>query len=130
MKKKKIILIIILLVITLGLSGLLIMKNGNTNNNNEEEKVIQSNERNENVEQIKITNDTINIRLENDSQSDILGKVYKDEIYTVLETKEDEYYVWCLIETNNNIKGYVAVKYEEENYAEFLEVIESEEVIE
>lgn len=129
MKKKKIILIIILLVITFGLSGLLIIKNGNTNNK-DEEKIIQSNERNESVEQIKITNDTINIRKENDSQSDILGKVYKDEIYTVLEKREDEYYVWCLIETNNNIKGYIAVKYEEEIYAEFLEVTESEEVIE
>lgn len=129
MKKKKIILIIILLVITFGLSGLLIIKNGNTNNKYEE-KIIQSNKRNESVEQIKITNDTINIRKENDSQSDILGKVYKDEIYTVLEKREDEYYVWCLIETNNNIKGYIAVKYEEEIYAEFLEVTESEEVIE
>ena len=128
MKKKKIVLIIILLVIILLLSGLLIIKNGNTNSG--ESKIIQSNERDDSVEQIKITNDSINIRLEDNSQSEVLGMVYKDEIYTVLEQKEDEYYVWCLIETNNNIKGYVAIKYQEESYAEFLEVSEFEEVIE
>ena len=53
--------------------------------------------------------------------------VYRDEIYTVLEKEEDEYYVWYLIETNTEIKGYVAVQYEEESYVELLEVKEAEE---
>ena len=122
MKKKKIILIIFMSIITVGLTGLLIYKNIS----NKEEVIVQSNGRDNTVEQIKITNEYINIRKENDSQSESLGKVYKDEIYTVLEKEEDEYYSWCLIETKNGIKGYIAVKYEEDEYVEFLEVIEKE----
>lgn len=124
MNKKKIILIIILLVITLVLSGLLIYKNMN---NNKEEKITQSNQRDETKEQVEITNEYINIRKEASSEADILGKVYKDEIYTVLEKQDDEYYNWVLIETTNNIKGYIAIKYEESAYANYLEVKEIEE---
>lgn len=118
MKKKKIIMIIILFIISLGLSGLLIYRNYDKT----EEVIVQSNERDETKEQFKVTNEFINIRKENDSQSESLGKVYKDEIYTVLDKKEDEYYLWYQIETTNGIKGYVAVKYEEEFYIENLEV--------
>ena len=121
---KKIILIIILLIITLVLSGLLVYKN---RDNKENEKIVQTNKRDEYVTQIEITNEYINIRKENDSEAELLGKVYKGEIYTVLETKEDEYYNWCLIETSDGKKGYIAVKYEEESYANFLEVKEKEE---
>jgi len=124
MKKKKIILIIILLVITLILSGVLIYKNIK---NDKEDKIIQSNQRDETKEQVEITNDYINIRKEASSESDVLGKVYKEEIYTVLEKQDDEYYNWVLIETNNNIKGYIAIKYEENTYANYLEVKEIEE---
>lgn len=122
MKKKKIILIIILLIITIILSCLLIFRK-----DNKKEVVIQSNDRNETVEQFKVTNEYINIRKENKSDSELLGKVYKDEIYTIIEKEEDEYYVWYLIETKNNIKGYVAARYEEEDYVELLEVKEIEE---
>lgn len=118
MKKKKIIMIIILFVITLGLTGLLIYRN----NDKTEEVIVQSNERDETKEQFKVTNEYINIRKENDSQSESLGKVYKDEIYTVLDKKEDEHYLWYQIETSNGIKGYVAAKYEEDFYIEDLEV--------
>ena len=121
MKKKKIILIIILLIITIILSCLLIFRK-----DNKKEVVIQSNDRNETVEQFKVTNEYINIRKENKSDSELLGKVYKDEIYTIIEKEEDEYYVWYLIETKNNIKGYVAARYEED-YVELLEVKEIEE---
>lgn len=122
MKKKKIILIIILLIITIILSGLLVLKNVD----NKEEVIVQTNERDETKEQIKITNEFINIRKENDSGSESLGKVYKDEIYTILGTEEDEYYDWCLIETNNGIKGYIATKYKDELYVEYLEVTKEE----
>ena len=125
MKKKKIVLIIILTILTLFLTLLLIFKHSD-NKENKKEEVVQSNERDETLNQFKVTNEYINIRKENDSKSDILGKVYKDEIYTILEKKEDEYYVWYLIETNNNVKGYVAVQYEEESYVEHLEVKEVE----
>lgn len=124
MKKKKIVVIIILALLALGLGGLLVFKN--TDTSEKEEKVVQTNERDESKEQFKVTNEFINIRKENDSKSELLGKVYKDEIYTILEKEEDEYYVWFLIETNNNIKGYVAVQYEEESYIELLEVKEEE----
>lgn len=125
MKKKKIILIFILLIITIGLSGLLIYKNKSSDK--KEEEILQTNKRDESVAQVEITNEYINIRKENNSEAELLGKVYKGEIYTILETKEDEYYNWCLIETDNGIKGYIAVKYEEESYANFLEVKEKEE---
>lgn len=125
MKKKKIILIVILSLITLLLAGLIVYREINDT----EEKIVQSNERNDSLEQIKIVNDYINIRNVNDSQAELLGKVYKDEIYTVLEKLEDEYYVWCKIETSNGINGYVAVKYLEEEYVEFLEIVEVEEEI-
>ena len=121
MKKKKIILIIIMFVITLILIGLLIYKNYD-----KEELVIQTNERDQTKEQIEITNEYINIRSDYDSSSELLGKVYKDEIYTVLEKQEDEYYTWCKIETTNGIVGYIAVKYQEENYVEFLEIVDEE----
>lgn len=122
MKKKKIILIIILSIITICLTGLLVYRNMD-----KEEVIVQSNDRDETLEQFKVTNEYINIRKENNTESDILGKVYKDEIYTVLEKQEDEYYVWYLIETNTEIKGYVAVQYEEESYVELLEVKEATE---
>lgn len=123
MEKKKIILIIIMSVITLSLVGLLVYRNYDW----EKEIIVQSNDRDDSVEQIEITNDYINIRVENDSQSEALGKVYKGEIYTVLDIKEDEYYTWCLIKTNNDIEGYVAVKYQEESYVNYLEVKKVEE---
>jgi len=125
MKKKKIILIILLLMTVIGLSVLIAYKNND--NSSEEEKVIQSNDRDEKKEQFEVINDYINIREENDTKSGILGKVYKGEIYTILDRKEDEYYVWYQIETNTNIKGYVAVKYLEEVYIKDLEVKEIED---
>lgn len=123
MKKKKIILIIILSVITIVLSGLLVYRNMN---NEEKEVIVQSNDRDETKKQFKVTNDYINIRTEADTKTAILGKVYKGEIYTILDEVEDEYYFWYLIETNNGIKGYVAVKYNGENYIELLKVKEEE----
>lgn len=124
MNKKKIVLIIIMSIITVSMIGVLIYRNYDKDG----EVIVQSNDRDESVEQVEITNDFINIRSENDSQSEALGKVYKGEIYTVLDKKEDEYYVWCLIKTNNDIEGYIAVKYQEESYVNFLEVKKEEDI--
>lgn len=124
MNKKKIVLIIIMSIITVSMIGVLIYKNYDKDS----EVIVQSNSRDESVEQVEITNDFINIRLSNDSQSEALGKVYKGEIYTVLDKKEDEYYSWCLIKTNNGIEGYIAVKYQEESYVNFLEVKKEEDI--
>jgi len=124
MNKKKIVLIIIMSIITVSMIGVLIYRNYDKDG----EVIVQSNDRDESVEQVEVTNDFINIRSENDSQSEALGKVYKGELYTVLDKKEDEYYVWCLIKTNNDIEGYIAVKYQEESYVNFLEVKKEEDI--
>ena len=84
MDKKKIILIVILFVIALVLGGLLVNKKLNSN---KKEEIVQSNARDENLEQLEVTNDTINIRMEADTKSEKVGKVSKGEIYTILETK-------------------------------------------
>lgn len=122
MEKKKIILIVILFVIALVLGGLLINKK--TNNSNKE--IIQSNNRDESLEQLEVTNDTINIRVDADTKSDKIGKVLKGEIYTIIETKEDNYYTWYKIKTANDIEGFIAGKYkpdegQEEEYIKILE---------
>ena len=75
---------------------------------NEETRVSQTNERNELFNQLIVTNDFVNIRSSNSVNSDILGKVYKDEIYTILDIQEDDKYYWYQIETSDNIKGYIA----------------------
>lgn len=123
MQKKKIILIVILFVIALVLGGLLVNKKLNSNN---KEEIVQSNARDENLEQLEVTNDTINIRMDADTKSEKVGKVSKGEIYTILETKEDNYYTWYKIKTSNDIEGFIAGKYkpeegQEEEYIKLLE---------
>lgn len=124
MQKKKIILIVILFVIALVLGGLLVNKKLNSNN---KEEIVQSNARDENLEQLEVTNDTINIRMDADTKSEKVGKVSKGEIYTILETKEDNYYTWYKIKTSNDIEGFIAGKYkpeegQEEEYIKLLEI--------
>lgn len=126
MRKKKIILIIILLIITCVLSGLLINKKLNGNS---VDTVIQSNERNETLDQLEIINDEINIRQDADTKSEKLGKVVKGEIYTIIETKEDNYYTWYKIKTNNDIEGFIAGKYkpEDEDVQEYIKILDKKE---
>ena len=96
--------------------------------NTEEELVIQTNLRDESVLQIKVITDYINIRREASVNADILGKVYQDEIYTVLEVIDGDF-DWYFIETSNGIKGYIAGKSGENEYIELLPAQESGEVI-
>lgn len=126
MRKKKIILIIILFVIACVLGGLLINKKLS---NNMVDTVIQSNERNETLDQLEIINDEINIRQDADTKSEKLGKVVKGEIYTIIETKEDNYYTWYKIKTNNNIEGFIAGKYkpEDEDVQEYIKILDKKE---
>lgn len=52
----------------------------------------QTNKRNENVAQVEIVTDYINIRRYEAVDSEIIGKVYKGEIYTIIsENKESEH---------------------------------------
>lgn len=73
-----------------------------------EEKYTQSNKIDITKTQIKITTKRINIRKEASTDSEDIGDVYKDEIYTVLGHIEDEKYNWYKIETNQGIVGYIA----------------------
>lgn len=129
MDKKKIILIVILFVIALVLGGLLVNKKLNSNN---KEEIVQSNARNENLEQLEVTNDTINIRMEADTKSEKVGKVSKGEIYTILETKEDNYYIWYKIKTSNDIEGFIAGKYkpEEGQVEEYIKLLDKKDNLE
>ena len=129
MDKKKIILIVILFVIALVLGGLLVNKKLNSNN---KEEIVQSNARDENLEQLEVTNDTINIRMEADTKSEKVGKVSKGEIYTILETKEDNYYIWYKIKTSNDIEGFIAGNYkpEEGQVAEYIKLLDKEDNLE
>lgn len=129
MDKKKIILIVILFVIALVLGGLLVNKKLNSNN---KEEIVQSNARNENLEQLEVTNDTINIRMEADTKSEKVGKVSKGEIYTILETKEDNYYTWYKIKTSNDIEGFIAGKYkpEEGQVEEYIKLLDKKDNLE
>ncbi len=70
---------------------------------------IQSNKRNSNTDQVEIITDYINIRSEKSVESDILGKVHKGEIYSILST-DDSSYKWIEINTENNIHGYISGK--------------------
>lgn len=126
MKKKKIILIIILFIIACVLGGLLTNKKLS---NNMVDTVIQSNERNETLDQLEIINDEINIRQDADTKSEKLGKVVKGEIYTIIETKEDNYYTWYKIKTNNDIEGFIAGKYkpEDEDVQEYIKILDKKE---
>ena len=129
MDKKKIILIVILFVIALVLGGLLVNKKLNSNN---KEEIVQSNARDQNLEQLEVTNDIINIRMEADTKSEKVGKVSKGEIYTILETKEDNYYIWYKIKTSNDIEGFIAGKYkpEEGQVEEYIKLLDKEDNLE
>lgn len=104
-KNKKIIIIVvsIILILTIGILYF------NFNHKNEKnDKLIQSNYRDESIKQVMIITDYINIREKEDVNSNLLGKVYKDEIYTVLGENNDSSFHWIYIETTNGIKGYIS----------------------
>ena len=102
-KNKKIIIIVVsvVLVLVIGLLWYYF-------NYVKEDRVLQSNYRDESVKQVMVITDYINIREEEDVNSKLLGKVYKDEIYTVLDENTDSKYHWIYIETENGIKGYIS----------------------
>lgn len=83
---------------------------------NVKNEVAQTNEKNENVSQVEIITDYINIRASNTIQSDVIGKVYKGEIYTILYEDKDTSYHWLKIKTSNNILGFISGKEEYVKY--------------
>lgn len=78
----------------------------------------QSNKRDESVNQIKVTTQYINLRKKSSLQGKIVGRVYRGEVFTVLEEVETSKYIWYKIRTANGETGYVASG---DNYIEYLQ---------
>ncbi len=70
----------------------------------------QSNELSKDKDQFKVIVDNINIRQEPNTTSNILGMVYMNEVYTILETVKSSEYTWYKITTGRGVTGYVASK--------------------
>lgn len=121
--------LLVLLVAGICIAQVLIENKNNLEVENEENEVVeeqQTNERDETVKQLEIIADYINIRSSSNVNSKIIGKVYKGEIYTILEELGTSY-DWYLIETNTGIKGYIAGKSGEDVYVNILSVTEETE---
>lgn len=84
------------------------------------ENAKQSNERNTAVNQIRITTEYINLRMSPSSKTEIIGKVFEDEVYTVLEIVKTEEYIWYKIRTTFDDEGYVASGLRND-YVEYLQ---------
>lgn len=112
--KKKIFILIAIVLIVLSIVAIFIYKNMKDNIENK----LQSNIRDNNVKQVEIISDYINIRSNNSTESNIIGKVYKGEIYTVVETKD----LWIKINTSKGIDGWIISSYNSSNYVKYLEV--------
>ncbi len=69
---------------------------------------IQSNAVDKTKTQIRVDAKRINIRSLPTIDSEDLGDVYKDEIYTVLEHVDTNEYYWYKIKTNYGVEGYIA----------------------
>ncbi len=80
-----------------------------------------SNNRDTTVDQVQITTGFIRIRDGVGVDYDIKGLVIKNNIFTVLEKKNTyNNNTWYLIETNNGIRGWIAGKYNNEQYVKEL----------
>ena len=104
LKKSYILLLLVLLILTITSCGQVIEKP-------------QTNDRDTSQKQVEILNEYINIRTEATTKSETLGKVYKGEIYTVLETDK----FWLKIQTTNNITGWIISTYDDAIYVKYLE---------
>ena len=96
----KLIIIISSIVITTIVSCIIVF---NVNSNNS----MQSNERDKDKIQIEIVADAVKIRESKEPNSQVIGNVYKNEIYTVISEDKESQYKWLEIETSNGIKGYI-----------------------
>lgn len=70
----------------------------------------QSNDLLKDKDQFRVIVDNINIRKEPNTTSTILGMVYMNEVYTILETVMTSEYTWYKIRTGRGVSGYVASK--------------------
>lgn len=70
--------------------------------------ISQSNSEDSTKNQFKVLVPKINIRESSTVNSRDIGDVFKNEIYTILDTASDDKYDWYKITTNTNITGWVA----------------------
>ncbi len=70
--------------------------------------ITQSNNVDTTKNQFKVLVPKVNIRELSTVNSKDMGDVFKDEIYTILDSASDEKYDWYKITTNTNITGWVA----------------------
>ena len=73
-----------------------------------EEKFTQSNKIDRTKTQIRIKEKRLNIRKLPNVNSEDLGDVYRNEIYTVLSHIDTDEYYWYRIKTNQGIEGFIA----------------------
>ena len=87
--------------------------------------------RDELKKQVKITYTYINVRKSPNVSSEILGKVYKDDIYTVIDVVITNKYEWVKIRLNDGMIGYIAnpigQNYLEKLYTEVVKENDNEE---
>lgn len=76
----------------------------------------QENGYNEEVSQVQIDVDYINIRKEKSTNSEILGKVRKNEWYDIISEERESKYNWIEIETKKGVRGYIAGSFNDEVY--------------
>ncbi len=86
----------------------------------------QTNEIDNSKKQIKILVDKINIRQSHSTNSNIIGGVYKGEIYTVVDEQLDNKYNWYKIKTSLGLTGFVA----NEKGKQWIEISEPNQDIE
>ena len=91
-------------------------------NDEEEVRVFQSNDRDDTKEQIEVITDYINIRKNKSIDSEIIGKVYEGEIYTVISQDDSNPYYFIEIETKDGKHGFISGQ---DGYVEKLSVLEA-----
>ena len=99
----KLVIIITCIVATTIIGGIITFSVIKSNNNIS----IQSNERNKDKIQIEVVADSVKIRESKEPNSQVIGNVYKNEIYSVISEDKESQYKWLEIETSNGIKGYI-----------------------
>ena len=67
----------------------------------------QSNEINKSVQQLKIKYEYVNIRKRPGTNEKLLGKAYKNDIFTVLGTNKSSRGTWYKISTEYGVTGYI-----------------------
>lgn len=106
-KMKLIVLIISLITFLIGIITTIVIYNINDN------ITLTYKEKEKNgIDQLKVTRDFINVREKPSTKSEIVGKVYKGDIFNIIEIYEKEEYIWYRIKYNGE-ECFVASSIEE-----------------